>query len=98
MRDARWWAVIGVVGLVLGLAAGGRADGAEERPGRVRCQGFAHDPASAVDTRDGTSPLGHWVIEQEDQGWRLDDVDTDVVVKASGTVEAWTTVCVVPVH
>lgn len=100
MRDARGMVVVAataIAGLAL-VTWGGAASGAEEGPGRVKCQGFPHDPAALVDTRDGTAPLGRWVLDEEDRGWRVDRVDTDVIVKASGAVEAWTTVCVVPVH
>ncbi len=94
--------VAGVAAAVaLGLVATSAAE-AEPDPGAARfvCRSFSYDPRKApeLDTRDESSELGRWVIEREDRGWRVESVRPEVVVKATGTAEAWAHVCVVPVR
>ncbi len=97
MRQVGWVALVGSM-LLLATGLAGRATGAEERPGRVRCHSFEQAPEAEIDTRDGASPLGRWVIAQEDAGWRIEEVELDVAVKASGAVVGFANVCMVPVH
>jgi hypothetical protein len=47
---------------------------------------------------DGASAIGKWVMEREDRGWRVTSVEPQVVVKATGALEAWAHVCVAPVR
>jgi hypothetical protein len=97
MGRAGGWALVAGVAVV-GAALAGRASGAEERLGRVHCRTFAQEPEAEVDTRDGGSPLGQWVLAQEDAGWRVEEVELDVVVKSSGALAGFAHVCLVPVR
>jgi hypothetical protein len=87
-----------VVGLLLagvGLAWG--ADTPSAPPKRLRCQTFATDPGTAIDTRDAATDLGRWVLGLEDQGWQVVDVDFVLGAKPTGYAQGWTQVCVEPV-
>jgi hypothetical protein len=97
----RWWvgmAMATMLAASLGPALVARANGTGGGPGRVVCRSFAYDPRKApeIDSHDDQSELGRWVREREDRGWQVESVRPEVVVRATGTVEAWAHACVVP--
>ena len=67
---------------------------------RILCRSFPYDPHAQpeIDTRDTTRAVGQWVVAQEDRGWQVRSVSPQVVVKATGALEAWAHVCVSPLR
>lgn len=65
-------------------------------PTRHRCRLFATELEATVDTWDRSTPLGQWVLDQQNQGWQVDDIELTVGRKSTGFVQAYAQVCMVP--
>jgi hypothetical protein len=63
---------------------------------RLKCRAFPTDPNAEVDTRDGSTDLGRWVVALEDEGWVVSDVDWEVGQKPTGYPQGYTHVCLTP--
>ncbi len=99
--DRRWWwgaGALGAAAVLVGVAPAVAEPAAAAE--RFVCRSFAYDPHEVpeIDTHDGASAIGKWVMEREDRGWRVTSVEPQVVVKATGALEAWAHVCVAPVR
>ena len=87
--------VVGLLFAGVGLAWGVETPSAA--PKRLRCQAFATEPGTEIDTRDSSSELGRWVVGLEDQGWQVSTVGFSLGAKPTGYSQGWTQVCVEPV-
>lgn len=93
------WGGAAIAALALALIGGRPARAVEDASGdRIRCRSFAYDPIASpeLDTRDPATPVGKWVADEEDRGWRVVSAAPQVVVKATGKLEAWAHVCLTP--
>ena len=70
---------------------------AASAPSRFRCRIFPTSLDRAIDTRDRSSELGRWVIDQESRGWQVASVDFEVGQKPTGFSEGYVQVCLTPV-
>jgi hypothetical protein len=114
MRIGRWAAVtIGIgIGIGIGIASGaGAAGGDDAGPGvgagaeaspvadvRLKCRTFPTEIGAEIDTRDGSSSLGQWVISLEDRGWEVASVDLAVGQKPTGFPQGYAIVCLQPLR
>jgi hypothetical protein len=92
-------ALLAAVGLaVLGVAWAGDP-GSPSQPviPRLKCRSFPTDPGAEIDTRDPATDLGRWVLELEDRGWKVHEVDWEVGQKPTGFSQGYTHVCMIPV-
>jgi hypothetical protein len=87
---------VGLVIASLGLATAAPTDPTPIELPRVKCRSFPTETGAAVDTRDPATELGRWVIELEDQGWRVTDVDWEITQKPTGYPQAYTHICLTP--
>ncbi|MEN0063109.1 MAG: hypothetical protein AAGA48_13220 [Myxococcota bacterium] len=63
---------------------------------RHRCRLFPTAIDATVDTWDRSTELGRWVLEQQQQGWQVDDIELTVGRKTTGFLQAYAQVCLVP--
>ncbi|MBX2796676.1 MAG: hypothetical protein KTR31_03370 [Myxococcales bacterium] len=66
-------------------------------PERFHCKIFRTPLDAAVDTRDHSTDLGRWVMDQEARGWAVQGVDFEVGQKPTGFAEGFVQICMTPV-
>lgn len=99
MRDRGAIAVaIAIGGSMIALLISGSQAGfaAGETGTRLKCRAFPIDTGQEIDTRDPGSDLGKWVLDLEDRGWQVHDVEWEIGQKQTGYPQAWAHVCLVP--
>lgn len=103
MSNKAWFAATGLVCLVLAGSLGSAAVASDELGERVVCRIFpvelreGADPASTgFDTADTSQPIGAWVHEMTERGWRLATVQLAVGQKPTGFPIGYQQVCVSP--
>ncbi|MEQ1506679.1 MAG: hypothetical protein ABMB14_30910 [Myxococcota bacterium] len=91
-------AALGFTGLI-GIAWADSTDGGPPSvaDGRLKCRTFPTEIGAEIDTRDGDTPLGQWVIGLEDRGWTVANVAWEVGQKPTGFPQGYTHVCLAPV-
>ena len=63
---------------------------------RLKCRTFPTELGAEIDTRDVGTELGRWVLELEDRGWVVHEIDWEVGQKPTGFPQGFTHVCMVP--
>ena len=63
---------------------------------RLKCRTFPTEAGAEIDTRDSASELGRWVIDLEDRGWSVHEIDWEVGQKPTGFPQGYTHVCMTP--
>lgn len=103
--EARSWIGLAVIAAVTASVAWAEPAAEPEAPPvaappkadhRMRCRLFETPMEATVDTWDRSTALGQWVLDQQAQGWTLDDLELTVGRKATGFVQSYAQVCVVP--
>lgn len=87
--------VLGIVWAAPVGAEPGPKPGSAALP-RLKCKAFATDLAAETDSRDASTDLGRWVIEHEDRGWVVADIEWEVGQKPTGYPQGYTHVCLTP--
>ena len=68
----------------------------EAPPQRLRCRLFEAAADATVDTRDVSTDLGRWILDHEDRGWEVENLDMKVGQKPTGFAQVYVQVCLVP--